>query len=146
MKIGQLASATDTPVETIRFYEREGLLPVAPRTAGNYRVYGEAHVRRLSFIRHCRALDMALAEVRALLRLQDAPDADCAGVNDLLDAHIDHVAQRIAELRELERQLHVLRARCPVVHATEDCGILRGLAADTAPQVPARSKHVHGVH
>jgi Cd(II)/Pb(II)-responsive transcriptional regulator len=146
MKIGQLASATDTPVETIRFYEREGLLPVPPRTAGNYRVYGEAHVQRLSFIRHCRALDMALAEVRALLRLQDAPDDDCAGVNELLDAHIGHVAQRIAELRALEGQLHALRARCLAVHATQDCGILRGLAADTAPQVPARGKHVHGVH
>lgn len=146
MKIGQLATATDTPVETIRYYEREGLLPLAPRTEGNYRVYDDTHVQRLSFIRHCRSLDMALDEIRTLLRFKDAPDGDCAGVNDLLDIHIGHVAQRIRELRGLERQLKELRAQCPVVHATGDCGILKGLSAEPAPRVPGRTRHVHGVH
>lgn len=146
MKIGQLATATDTPVETIRYYEREGLLPIAPRTEGNYRVYDDAHVQRLSFIRHCRSLDMALDEIRTLLRFKDAPDGDCAGVNDLLDTHIGHVALRIRELRGLERQLKELRAQCPVAHATEDCGILKGLSSEPAPHVPGRTRHVHGVH
>ena len=146
MKIGQLATATDTPVETIRYYEREGLLPAAPRTEGNYRVYDEAHVQRLSFIRHCRSLDMALDEIRTLLRFKDAPDGDCAGVNELLDSHIGHVAQRIRELRGLERQLKELRAQCPVAHATEDCGILKGLSSESAPRVPGRTRHVLGVH
>jgi len=62
MKIGELAKATHTQVETIRYYEREGLLPETPRTEGNYRVYGSEHVERLSFIRHCRGLDMTLAK------------------------------------------------------------------------------------
>lgn len=146
MKIGQLSSATGTPVDTIRYYEREGLLPAAPRSEGNYRIYGEAHAQQLRFIRQCRALDMALAEIRTLLQFKDAPGADCAGVNELLDAHIDHVAQRIGELRALEHQLQALRALCPVPHATVDCGILKGLTADAAPQVPARGQHVHGVH
>ncbi|MFT3721450.1 Cd(II)/Pb(II)-responsive transcriptional regulator [Pseudorhodoferax sp.] len=145
MKIGQLATATDTPVETIRYYERAGLLPAAPRTAGNYRDYDAAHVQRLSFIRHCRALDMALEEIRTLLRFQDAPGGDCAGVNALLDAHIGHVAQRIRELRALERQLRALRGQCREAQAAADCGILKSLAAD-APPVPARPRHVHGVH
>ena len=146
MKIGQLASATDTPVETIRYYEREGLLPAAPRTASNYRDYDATHVERLSFIRHCRSLDMALDEIRTLLRFRDAPDGDCAGVNTLLDAHIGHVAQRIAVLRALEQQLHALRAQCPVPEASGDCGILKGLAGDPAPPVGGRARHVRGVH
>ena len=146
MKIGQLAAATDTPVETIRYYERAGLLPAAPRTDGNYRIYDDAHAQRLSFIRHCRSLDMALDEIRALLRFKDAPQADCAGVNELLDAHIGHVAQRIRELRALELQLKDLRSQCPVAHATEACGILKGLANEPAPHVPGRTRHVHGVH
>lgn len=146
MKIGQLASATDTPVETIRYYEREGLLPTAPRSEGNYRIYDDAHVQRLSFIRHCRSLDMALGEIRTLLRFRDAPDEDCAGVNELLDAHIGHVALRIRELRGLERQLKALRARCPEAHATTECGILKGLSDEAAPRVPQRTRHVHGVH
>lgn len=146
MKIGQLASATDTPVETIRYYEREGLLPVAARTAANYRVYDAAHVERLSFIRHCRSLDMALDEIRTLLRFRDAPDGDCTGVNALLDAHIGHVARRIAELCALERQLHALRARCPRPEATGDCGILKGLAGEAVPPAGGRTRHVRGVH
>jgi Cd(II)/Pb(II)-responsive transcriptional regulator len=146
MKIGQLAAATDTPVETIRYYERAGLLPTAPRTEGNYRDYAESHVQRLSFIRHCRALDMALDEIRTLLQFQDAPGGDCGGVNALLDAHIGHVAQRIRELRALERQLQALRSQCQDAQATGDCGILKGLAEEPAPAVQARRRHVHGVH
>jgi hypothetical protein len=68
MKIGELAILTHTPVETIRYYEREGLLPEAARTGGNYRIYDQAQAARLSFIRHCRGLDMTLDEIRTLLR------------------------------------------------------------------------------
>ncbi|KQP37065.1 Cd(II)/Pb(II)-responsive transcriptional regulator [Pseudorhodoferax sp. Leaf274] len=146
MKIGQLATATDTSVETIRYYERAGLLPAAPRTEGNYRDYAQAHVQRLSFIRHCRALDMALDEIRTLLQFQDAPGGDCGGVNALLDAHIGHVALRIRELRALERQLQALRSQCHEAQATGDCGILRSLAEEPAPTVQAWPRHVHGAH
>ena len=73
MKIGELAKAAHTQVETIRYYEREGLLPETARTDGNYRMYAEEHVDRLSFIRHCRGLDMTLDEIRVLLRFKDAP-------------------------------------------------------------------------
>ena len=68
MKIGELAKLTDCPVETIRYYEKENLLPPPARTDGNYRIYGEAHAQGLSFIRHCRSLDMTLDEIRVLLR------------------------------------------------------------------------------
>ena len=105
MRIGNLAEVTGTPVETIRFYEREGLIPAAQRSDNNYRMYTAAHAERLAFIRHCRNLDMALDEIRSLLRLRDAPPEDCGEVNQLLDEHIGHVAQRIRELRALEKDL-----------------------------------------
>ncbi len=127
MKIGELASATDTPVETIRFYEREGLLPAPVRTQSNYRSYGPSHTQRLAFIRRCRALDMGLDEVRVLLRFQDCPTKDCGEVNALLDEHIGHVTQRIQELHQLELQLHELRARCASTHSGPACGILEQL-------------------
>jgi DNA-binding transcriptional MerR regulator len=67
MRIGELAQTSGTPIETIRFYEREGLLPAAARTEGNYRIYTPQHADRLGFIRQCRSLDMTLDEVRVLL-------------------------------------------------------------------------------
>ena len=95
MKIGELAGLTRTQVETIRYYEREGLLPTPDRTGGNYRIYGESHVERLAFIRNCRNLDMTLDEIRVLLRFRELPDENCGEVNALLDEHIGHVAERV---------------------------------------------------
>jgi Cd(II)/Pb(II)-responsive transcriptional regulator len=146
MKIGELAAATDTRVETIRFYEREGLLPAPTRSTANYRVYSSAHVERLAFIRNCRNLDMALDEVRELLRFKDAPGKDCANVNDLLEEHIGHVSQRIRELRVLERELRALRARCAKPGHGKDCGILGGLEGSTARTSKAAQRHVRGTH
>ena len=128
MKIGDLAAATDTSVQSIRYYEREGLLPVPARTSGNYRAYDGVHVRRLQFIRRCRALDMTLDEVRTLLRFIDVPQADCAGVNALLDEHLGHVRHRIAELRRLDKELQQLRASCASPREAAACGILLGLS------------------
>lgn len=147
MKIGELASATDTRVETIRFYEREGLLPEPARSAANYRVYAAAHAERLAFIRNCRNLDMALDEVRELLRFKDAPREDCANVNALLEEHIGHVSQRIRELRVLERELRLLRARCEKPGHGKDCGILGGLehSSGRTSKAPAQ-RHVRGTH
>lgn len=147
MRIGDLAHATGTPVETIRYYEREGLLPAAERADNNYRVYRQPHVERLAFIRQCRNLDMTLDEVRALLKLRDEPAADCGEINALLDEHIRHVALRIRELRALERDLKQLRSRCPAPHPVADCGILHELdqAAAAVPGQPRRLD-VHGPH
>ena len=147
MRIGNLAEVTGTPVETIRFYEREGLLPAAQRTENNYRLYTAAHADRLAFIRHCRNLDMALDEIRSLLRLRDAPSQDCGEVNALLDEHIGHVGQRIRELRALEKDLKALRARCSLLQATEACGILNeldGAASHGGSASPHR--HIRGAH
>jgi Cd(II)/Pb(II)-responsive transcriptional regulator len=136
LKIGELASRSGCIVETVRFYEKEGLLPTPARTTGNYRLYTETHVERLSFIRHCRSLDMTLEEIRSLLTFQDAPESDCGEVNRVLDKHITHVAQRIAELKGLQRQLKELRSLCSTTQASKDCKILQELSNmdDSSPK------------
>jgi Cd(II)/Pb(II)-responsive transcriptional regulator len=147
MKIGELAVAAQTQVETIRYYEREGLLPQAPRSESNYRIYGPEHVERLAFVRHCRSLDMTLDEIRVLLRFKDEPQAECGEVNALLDEHIGHVATRIRELRQLEKQLKTLREQCAGAREAEHCGILNELAqASASAAVRSASAHVPGAH
>lgn len=151
MKIGELARAARTQTETIRYYERAGLLPEAARTEANYREYETTHVERLAFIRHCRSLDMTLNEIRTLLQFKDAPTENCVEVNALLDEHIGHVAVRIRELKTLERKLRGLREQCVGSRATSDCGILSGLeeAALEQSRRPAdrgHADHVHGTH
>jgi len=129
VRIGELAKTTGCQVETIRYYEREALLPEPDRSGGNYRRYGEEHLERLRFIRHCRSLAMSLEEIRLLLQFRDAPEDKCDEVNSLLDEHIGHIADRIAELRALEKQLRALRSLCRSAQAAKDCGILKELAA-----------------
>lgn len=148
MKIGELAKAVHTQSETIRYYEREGLLQEAARTEANYRVYDGTHVHRLAFIRHCRSLDMTLDEIRVLLRFKDAPTENCREVNELLDEHIGHVADRIRELRQLEKQLKNLRETCVGGQAALHCGILNELTEIAKSPVASngRAGHVHGAH
>jgi Cd(II)/Pb(II)-responsive transcriptional regulator len=131
MKIGELARHTGTQVETIRYYEREGLLPEPERTDGNYRIYGPAHAERLRFIRNCRSLDMTLDEIRLLLRFKDSPAENCGAVNDLLDEHVGHVVNRIRELRQMECQLRDLRELCKEARDAGQCGILNELKRPT---------------
>ncbi len=139
MKIGELARLVGTNVETIRYYERDGLLPEISRTEGNYRIYGKAHVERLSFIRNCRSLDMTLDEIRVLLRFKDSPEVKCDAVNTLLDEHIGRVAGRIRELRQLERHLKGLRELCQVAQDAGHCGILNELAQSARPSAENES-------
>src|SRR5215469_2022476 len=143
LKIGELAKRTETLPETVRYYEREGLLAGSARSAGNYRLYTEAHLERLQFIRHCRSLDMTLEEIRTLLRFRDAPDENCSQVNLLLDEHIKHVSSRIEELKSLELNLRRLRSLCRRTQAAKDCAILQSLASST--RGPLRDSNVeHG--
>ena len=145
LKIGELARRTQCPAETIRYYEREGLLPQPLRTAGNYRVYGHEHLERLAFIRNCRSLDMTLDEIRQLLRVRDLP-ANRHAAHELLDEHIAHVATRIAELRGLERQLKALRRRCVFSEEENACGILDGLGRPGGRRGKSSAAHLRGAH
>jgi len=129
MKIGDLSSATGVDVGTIRFYEREGLLAAPARQPNGYREYGQAHLEGLSFVRHCRALDMPLSDIKKLLDFSAAPQQDCADINLLVDEQIGRVRARLKSLRALEKQLTVLRGRCSQPHATQECGILSELVS-----------------
>jgi len=146
MKIGELAKQIGCPVETIRYWEKEGLLPEPARTEGNYRVYNEVHLERLLFIRNCRTLDMSLDEIRQLLRLWDQPREDCGQVNDLIDDHIRHVVTQIEALQSLEDQLRTLRQRCTEGRDIEQCGIMAGLSATALSTNTTGISHVGKRH
>ena len=137
MKIGELAGRTHCPVETIRYYERIGLLAPPQRGANNYRSYGERHAERLQFIRHCRALDIGLADIRRLLEFSNQPDASCGDINLLIDEQLERVRTRLESLHALEHQLQALRSCCSGNRATQGCGILNELTStrldDTRP-------------
>lgn len=141
MQIGVLAKVAQCTVETIRYYEKETLLPAPTRTSGNFRQYGAEHLERLRFIRNCRALDMTHDEIRTLLSLSDQPAAGCGAVNAAFDEHIAHVDERIRELMQLKQQLSELRDRCQTEQAVNTCGILRGLAAMETD--PKQERHTH---
>ena len=142
MKIGELAKVAHCSVETIRYYEKETLLPKTARSEGNFRVYGAAHLERLRFIRNCRNLDMSHKEIHALLALTDRPQDGCGGINDVFDQHIAHVDERIDELMQLKQQLTTLRQRCQTDQSQQDCGILQGLASMQTEQKPHRHSHL----
>ncbi len=147
MKIGELGQTTGVEVETIRYYEKVGILPTPARTAGNYRHYGNQHVDRLNFVRRCRSLDMKLDEIRVLLQFRDTPESNCGKVNQLLDEHIGHVGERIAALTQLEQDLRKLRRQCHKVQKVKDCGILAEIA-QAANRIGGRvgKSHIAGAH
>ncbi|PZV04108.1 MAG: Cd(II)/Pb(II)-responsive transcriptional regulator [Cyanobium sp.] len=124
MQIGELARSTGVKIETIRYYEREHLLPVPQRTDGNYRLYSPRHVEQLRFIRYCRGLDMSLEEVRILIEARETPAGSCQTVNLLLDEKMAEVDARVDELRQLQDQLWTLRGQCPQPDEAKTCGIL----------------------
>jgi MerR family mercuric resistance operon transcriptional regulator len=137
--IGALSQRTGCNVETIRYYERIGLLPPAGRSAGGHRLYTDAAARRLGFIRRTRQLGFTLDEVRTLLRLVDGGRYTCAQVKRITVHHLDDVRAKIADLQKIERVLREMaaqcdggRPKCPVVDA-----LFEETAAGTAR--PARS-------
>jgi Cu(I)-responsive transcriptional regulator len=127
LTIGELGCLTSTKVETIRYYERIGLLAAPKRTAGNYRAYGPEHLKRLSFIRRSRDLGFSLGQVRALLDLSDDRDRPCEAVDIIAKTHLAEVDRKIADLRALRRELNgmITRCRCGTV---ADCRIIDALS------------------
>jgi DNA-binding transcriptional MerR regulator len=127
MRIGELAAQAATDVQTVRFYERSGLMDAPARTASGYRAYGRAHLERLNFIRHCRSLDMPLADVKRLLALARDRNVSCDEVNGMVGAHLERVRAKRTALDALERRLAALDAHCASGHRVADCGILEEL-------------------
>ena len=142
--IGKAAALSGVSPANIRFYEKEGLLAPGVRTANSYRSYSSGDIHQLRFIRLCRAMDMSLDEVRTLLNLDLAEKADCAAANAALEAHMAHVAERVAELQALQQDLMDLRARCD--GTGPQCRIMQALheRANHLPREDARARaHRH---
>jgi Cu(I)-responsive transcriptional regulator len=127
LTIGDMGKATGTKVETIRYYERIGLLPKPPRTMGNYRNYGQVELGRLSFIRRSRDLGFSLDQVRALLGLSDDRSCDCAGIDKIANEHLQEVDRKIADLKALRRELKAVIDSCDG-GIVADCRIIEALA------------------
>lgn len=129
MRIGELAKLTGIEVETLRYYERVGLVQLPARQTNGYRAYDQDAIERANFIRYCRMLDMGLEDIKRLLDFTSKPDADCLDVNHLLDEHLARVRTKLKSLRTLEKQLTRLRTQCDTGHRAADCGILQELVA-----------------
>lgn len=144
MRIKELAVAAAVPADTIRHYEKAGLLAAPPRTGNGYREYGHADAERLRFIRHCRELDMSLDEVRELLQFLDHPRPDCGAADAVVRNHLAHVRERLAALRRLEKQLVRLVGACSHPRPQERCGIVLALQSADPPR--RRKAAARGVH
>lgn len=127
LTIGQLARETGTNVETVRFYEKAGLLPAPARTEGNYRAYERLHLNRLSFIRRARDLGFSLDQVRALLALSDDRDQSCAAIDAIAKAHRSEVERKIADLQSLKTELDRMIDQCGC-GSVADCRIIDSLS------------------
>jgi Cu(I)-responsive transcriptional regulator len=124
--IGDMGKATATKIETIRYYERIGLLPKPPRTTNNYRNYGQAELGRLSFIRRARDLGFSLDQVRELLGIAGNANCDCAGVDRIANEHLVEVDRKIADLTALRTELKAVIDSCDG-GVVADCRIIEAL-------------------
>jgi MerR family mercuric resistance operon transcriptional regulator len=129
--IGALSRCTGCKVETIRYYERIGLLPHPPRSAGGHRLYGEDHLKRLTFIRRGRELGFTLDDIRGLLGLVDGGAYTCAEVKAVTVVHLGEIRRKLADLRRLERVLRSMAAECEG-GAVPDCPVIDALFRESA--------------
>lgn len=127
LTIGKLARAAGVGVETVRFYEREGLIEQPPRRASGYRQYDPQTVRRLRFIRHAKDLGFTLREIRELLELRVEPDCHCDDVLTLTQAKIADIEQRIEALQRMKQTLSKLATACRHRKRTDACPILEAI-------------------
>ena len=130
MRRGELAERSRCNIETVRFYEKRGLLPAPPRTAGGHRDYAQEHLRRLTFIRRSRELGFTIGEVRGLLGLVDGGDWTCAEVRAMTLEHLADVRRKIADLERLAQTLEDMAAQCDG-GAVPECPIVDALLEST---------------
>lgn len=136
MTIGTLAREADVGVETIRYYQKRGLLPVAAQRHGAFRVYGETELKRLRFIRRAQALGFSLNEIAGLLDLDDISDREQA--RKLAIDKIADIDARLDELRSMKTALQTLVRCCEHSSAATPCPILEAFASDPQPEKTAR--------
>lgn len=125
--ISDIAKKTDLSTDTIRFYEKRGLIQPNFRASNQYRYYGEEALKRLIFIKRCRALGMSLKEIEYLIQLEQNPEQDCCEVNQMIDQHLIDVSNKIKELQLFKQQLMTLRESCNTPTTINHCQILKTL-------------------
>lgn len=130
LTIGKLASAAGVNAQTIRYYERSGLVRAPKRTAGGYRQFGADELRRLLFIRRAQGVGFSLAEIRELLALRIHDPRSCATVSRRVEAKIAAAEEKVRELQKLLKSLNRLRASCAARKRTDDCPVLEALVED----------------
>ena len=127
MKIGELSKVSGCSIQTIRYYEKEGLLSPSSRSEGNFRLYDEKALKKLEFVKHCRSLDIPLSDIKTLVELKNKPEESCSSVNNLIANQLDLVNQRIKELKVLKSELQIMKKACSSDNTVERCGIMRTL-------------------
>ncbi len=132
--IGMLAKRAGSNIETIRFYEKIGVMPKPSRTEGGHRMYSPAHIERLIVIRRTRELGFTLEEVRALLRLSDGRETACSDVKAIAASHLTAIKDKIADLRAMEIVLATLIQQCEDGAGT-DCPIIETLSQNAVPGI-----------
>jgi MerR family mercuric resistance operon transcriptional regulator len=128
-QIGALSARSGVNIETIRYYERIGLMPPPPRSEGRQRVYDASHLKRATFIRRSRELGFSLDQIRDLLGLGRGHGLTCAAVKTLTEQHVADIRRKVKDLKKLERILGDLAARCRGNQVPE-CPILDALSAN----------------
>ena len=129
---GDLARATGCNIETIRYYEKTGLLPDPPRTDAGYRIYSAAHATRLRFILRARELGFSMEDIRGLMGLEDGAAPTCAEVKERTERHLSDVRARIADLRRIETVLAATASRCSGAEVP-DCPVLDAISNSADP-------------
>jgi len=125
MKIGELSEKLGITVETIRFYEKEGLLCAPDRSSSNYRIYGDHHLEDLAFVVFCRTIDISLDDIRTLLKLKHSPSESCEPINDAIDDKLIEIDKRISQLQALQKELQRLRSKCLGHSTIGECEIVK---------------------
>lgn len=139
LSIGELSKQSGVNIETIRYYEKIGVMPAPDRSASGYRLYGADHLKRLNFVRRSRRLGFSLDEIRGLLRLVDGDAYTCAQVRKLTLDHLAEIRRKIADLKRLERVMAEMAAQCSGDRVPE-CAVIDALFDTRPPAVESSGR------
>jgi MerR family copper efflux transcriptional regulator len=131
LRIGEVAKSSHVGIETVRFYEREGLIALPKRTESGYRQYSESVIKRIQFIQHAKTLGFSLKEIGELIKLKNTRDARCKSIKATANAKITDIQEKIDALERMKMALQPLVARCKASDPISDCPILNALDVDT---------------
>lgn len=141
MTIGKIAKEAGVGVETVRFYERKGLIAQPPKpSTGGYRVYPDETIRKILFIRQAQDLGFSLRQIKELLSLRTDPATDCADVQERAQAKLEEVTHKIMQMKDIQRALKKLIAACPGRGAVQTCSIIEAIKSPVTLSAGSKKK------